>query len=187
MEQELQKALEVLKNGGVIIYPTDTVWGLGCDATNSKAIEKLIEIKGKQVNNGLIVLVDKDINLNKYVDEVPQVAWEIIEVSDKPITIIYDKVKGIAAQCIAADGSAAIRVVNDEFCKKLIFKLGKPLVSTSANFSGQPTPANFLEVNKDLQQKVDYVVNWRQNEKTQAAASSIIKISNSGSFKIIRK
>ncbi|MES2837806.1 MAG: L-threonylcarbamoyladenylate synthase [Bacteroidota bacterium] len=187
MEQELQKALEVLKNGGVIIYPTDTVWGLGCDATNSKAIEKLIEIKGKQANNGLIVLVDKDINLNKYVDEVPEVAWEIIEVSDKPITIIYDKVKGIAAQCIAPDGSAAIRVVNDEFCKKLIYKLGKPIVSTSANFSGQPTPANFLEVNKDLQQKVDYVVNWRQNEKTQAAASSIIKISNSGSFKIIRK
>lgn len=187
MEKEVQKALEVLKNGGVIIYPTDTVWGLGCDATNSKAVEKLLEIKGKQSNNGLIILLDKDVNLNKYIDEVPQVAWEIIEVSDKPITIIYDKVKNIAPQCVAHDGSAAIRIVNDEFCKKLIYKLGKPIVSTSANYSGEPTPTNFLEINKDILQKVDYVVNWRQNEKAKAVASSIIKIENSGSFKIIRK
>jgi L-threonylcarbamoyladenylate synthase len=187
MDSEIKRALETLKAGGIILYPTDTVWGLGCDATNSNAVEKIFRIKKRNESKSLIVLLDQDIKLNKYVKEVPALAWDLIEFSDKPLTIVYDNVTNMAHNAIAADGSAAIRITKDEFCKKLIYKLGKPLISTSANISGEVSPANFGEIDGEILRQVDYIVGLRQHEKTKSVASSIIKLKNNGEVSIIRK
>lgn len=187
METDIQKALEVLREGGVILYPTDTVWGLGCDATNAEAVSRIFKIKKRTESKSLIVLVADDQQLLRYVPEIHEVAWELIENTDRSLTIIYDKVTNLASAVLADDGSAGIRIVKDEFCQNLIKKFGKPIVSTSANISGEPTPTTFSEIKKEILAQVNYVVNWRQTENKKSQASVIIKLALNGEFKIIRK
>ena len=163
MEEELKNALEVLRKGGTLLYPTDTVWGLGCDARNKEAVNKIFKIKERAEYKSMVVLVCDDKMINRYVKEVPAIAWDLIEAAgNDPLTIIYPDGRMLAENIIAADGSVGIRIVRDEFCKNLIHKFGKPIVSTSANISGEPTPVSFSEINPKIMNKVDYIVNLRQ-------------------------
>lgn len=187
MENDIQKCLEVLRKGGIILYPTDTIWGIGCDAKNEKAVQRIYEIKKRIDSKSLIILVDHENQLNKYVRDVPAVAWDLIELSEKPLTIIYDDGGSLAPNVLAEDGSVAIRVCKDEFCKKLIYKFGKPIVSTSANISGEPSPNNFSEISSEIKIAVDYIVTWRQHENKKSQPSKIVKLKNNGEIKIIRK
>lgn len=187
MESIIKQATDQLKEGRVILYPSDTIWGIGCDACNEKAVERIFEIKKRPAEKSMIVLVDSEAMLNKYVKEVPSLAWDLIEFADKPLTIIYDQPYNIATNLLASDGTLAIRLVKDDFCKRLIHKFGKPLVSTSANFSGVPAPSNFSQIDEAVKSEVDYVVNWRQSEIKNAPASTIIRLGNNGDVKIIRK
>jgi L-threonylcarbamoyladenylate synthase len=184
---DINKAIETLKSGGVILCPTDTVWGLSCDATNSKAVEKLFEIKKRPQNMSMIVLVATDATIQQYVKEVPEIAWELLDVADKPLTIVYPGAKNLAQNLIAADGSIAIRVCKDEYCNALISRYRKPLVSTSANYSGETTPLIFQEISEELIETVDYVVTYNQENTTKSQPSSVIKIGLGGEIEIIRK
>ncbi|MBK6397216.1 MAG: threonylcarbamoyl-AMP synthase [Bacteroidetes bacterium] len=186
VKAEVKKSLAVLKNGGVILYPTDTVWGLGCDATNPEAVRKIYEIKKRADSKTMILLVDLEARLSTYVKEIPEQAWPLIEFTDKPLTIVYDGARNLPPELIAEDGSIAIRVTNDEFCKNLIGVLRKPLVSTSANISGSPAPAIYQEVSEEIRSSVDYVVNWRKDDRQRHAPSSIIKLQKGGLIQIIR-
>lgn len=186
MKEEINKAIEILKKGGVILYPTDTIWGLGCDATNPKAVAKIYEIKKRTDSKSMLVLLDSDNRLTAYVQQVPSMAWNLIEISDKPLTIIYPNAKNLAENLIAEDGSIGIRITNEEFSKNLIKRFRRPIVSTSANYAGEKSPKNFLEVEDQLKTEVDYVVNWRQNDRKNAKASSIIKLETNNEIKIIR-
>ncbi|MFV0540020.1 MAG: L-threonylcarbamoyladenylate synthase [Aestuariibaculum sp.] len=183
---EIKKALEVLKNGGIILYPTDTVWGIGCDATNQDAVKKIYALKQREDSKTLICLVADDRMVKKYVKQVPETALDIIAITDKPTTIIYDNAQNLAQNLIAADGSTAIRVPDDEFCYQLCRKLNGAIVSTSANISGQPVPKSFKEITPEVLKGVDYVVNLHR-EKICKKPSSIIKLSNNGIVKIIRE
>ena len=187
MHEEIQKALDVLKVGGVILYPTDTVWGLGCDATNENAVKKIFEIKQRSESKSLIVLAADEHQLTRYVKDVPSIAWELMEVSERPMTIVYSNVSGLADNVIAEDKSAAIRIPKDEFCINLIRQFRKPIVSTSANISGKPAPGNFHEISKEIKSKVDYIVNHRQDGMLRGAPSSIIKLSEKGEVRVLRK
>lgn len=187
MEADIQKSLEVLRTGGVILYPTDTVWGLGCDATDEQAVSKIFKIKKRVESKSLIVLVADEQQLLRYVNDVPDAAWDLIETSERPITIIYDKATGLAPSVIAEDGSVGIRIVKDEFCQTLIRKFDKPLVSTSANVSGEPAPSTFNEIKKDIIDQAGFVVKWRQNDNKKCQPSVIIKLALNGEIKIIRK
>jgi len=186
-DTDIQKCLEALRSGGTILYPTDTIWGIGCDATNEKAVEKVFQIKQREESKSLIVLTSDDGMLNRFVKDVSELAWDLIEASDTPITIIYDAGRGLAKNVLADDGSIGVRMVRDEFCRKLIYKFGKPIVSTSANISGTEAPQNYNEISSEIISRMDYVVNWRQDETTNAKASSIIKLKSNGEFQIIRK
>ncbi|WP_194767835.1 L-threonylcarbamoyladenylate synthase [Tamlana sp. I1] len=185
MHQEIKNTIEVLKQGGIILYPTDTVWGIGCDATNPEAVKKIYDLKQRIDSKALICLVADDRMLNKYVKQVPAAALNIIEVTDKPTTIIYDDAQNLAENLIADDGSIAIRIPDDEFCYQLSRKLNGAIVSTSANISGEPTPKSYKEIAPAILKGVDYVVNL-QHEKICSKPSSIIKLSNNGVVKIIR-
>ena len=187
MEQEIGHTLEVLRKGGIILYPTDSIWGIGCDATNETAVKKVFQIKQREESKSLIVLVSDDGMLNRFIKDVPAQAWDLIEVSDRPITIIYDAGRGFAKNIPAEDGSIGVRIVKDDFCRKLIYKFGKPIVSTSANISGTDAPKNYSEISSEIISQVDYVVNWKQDEITNAKASSIIKLKTNGEIQIIRK
>jgi L-threonylcarbamoyladenylate synthase len=186
MQTEINKALEVLKNGGLILYPTDTVWGIGCDATNPEAVKKVYALKQREDSKALICLVADDRMLKKYVKKVPEVALNIIDVTDKPTTIIYDDAQNLAPNLIAEDGTIAIRIPDDEFCFQLSRRLNSAIVSTSANISGYPTPNSFKEIQQEVLKGVDYVVNLHR-EKMCAKPSSIIKLSNNGVVQVIRK
>ena len=186
MNEEINKALQVLKQGGLILYPTDTVWGIGCDATNAEAVKKVYELKRREDRKALISLVADDRMLKKYVNKVPDVALNILDVTDKPTTIIYDDAQNLASNLIAEDGTIAIRIPDDEFCYQLCRKLNGAVVSTSANFSGEPTPKSFKEISPAILKGVDYVVNLH-HEKICNKPSSIIKLSNNGVIKIIRE
>lgn len=186
MQKEIEETLKVLSSGGTILYPTDTIWGLGCDASNIEAINKIRKIKNRPNDKSFILLVSDDHMLEKYVNDIPNVSWDIIDMSDKPVTIIYDKPYNLPEDIIAEDNTIAIRITNDPFCKALIRKLKKPLVSTSANISGQVSPKNFHEISNEIKNSVDYIVNWRQDDTKNAKASSIIKIKTNGEVKIIR-
>ena len=183
---DIQQAIVSLKGGGIILYPTDTIWGLGCDATNEEAIKRIYAIKRREDSKSMLVLLDEPGRLQTYVREVPEIAWELMEVSVKPLTIIYPEGKNLAPSVVSADGSIGIRIVNDPFCRELIHKFRKPLVSTSANISGTPSPAIFDEISDEIRNLVDYVVKWRQDDYIKRAPSSIIKLSYGGLFKIIR-
>ena len=184
MEQEIKNCVEVLKNGGLILYPTDTIWGIGCDATNENAVQKVYELKKRSKSKALIILIAEYANLYKLLDQVSPNAYEHIN-STEPTTVIFDNVKNISKHAIADDGSAAIRLPNDDFCKKIISELGKPIVSTSANISGGNNPKSFSDINQELKENVDYIVNLRQDEIMEAP-SSIIKIFDDGKIEKIR-
>lgn len=187
MREEINNALEVLKNGGVILYPTDTVWGLGCDATNESAVNKVNEIKGRAADKSLIVLLDTDNKIQSYVNDVPDVAYELIEYAEKPLTVIFSNAKNLAANVINTDGSVGIRIPRHNFCEQLIQRLRKPLVSTSANISGQPTAKFFDEISDEIKDAVDYIVDLEQEDRTPKQPSTIIKLGSGGLFQFIRK
>ncbi|WBU89494.1 L-threonylcarbamoyladenylate synthase [Cellulophaga omnivescoria] len=184
--EEVNNCITVLQNGGVILYPTDTVWGIGCDATNEDAVNKIYKLKKRVNTKTMICLVANDFMLEKHVEKVPEVAFDIIDITDKPTTIVYDNPKNIAQNLIAKDNSLAIRVATDQFCQYLISKFKKPIVSTSANLSGEPTAKSFKEISSDILKGVDYAVNLQRNIQ-KVTPSSIIKLSNDGTVKVIRK
>ncbi len=185
MNEEINKALQTLKEGGLILYPTDTVWGIGCDATNSEAVEKVFKLKQRNDSKALICLVADDRMLKKYVKKIPDVAFDIFDVSEEPITIIYDDAQNLAKNLIAEDNTIAIRIPDDDFCFQLLRRFNRAIVSTSANISGMPTPKSFKEISQEVLKGVDYVVNLH-HEKNCSKPSSIIKLSNDGVVKIIR-
>jgi len=187
LQEEIRKAVEVLRQGGTILYPTDTVWGIGCDATNEEAVRKVYEIKRRTDSKALLVLVDSASKIPSYVDEVPDMAWQLIEITEKPLTIIYPEAKSLAANLVAADHSIGIRVTRELFSKTLCEQFRKPIVSTSANISGKPTPSNFSQIDEEIKLAVDYVVNWRQDEKSEPQPSSIIKLDKGNVIQIIRQ
>ena len=187
IREEIKKACEVLQKGGVILYPTDTVWGIGCDATNEEAVKRVYEIKRRTDNKAMLVLVDSDVKVDFYVKDVPEVAWDLIQYATKPLTVIYDDARNLAPNLIGEDGSVGIRVTNEEFSKQLCFRFRKAIVSTSANISGQPAPASFSEIQDEIKQAVDYIVGYRQDEPAGAKPSSILKLGKGGVIKIIRE
>ncbi len=187
MTEDIKKALDVLRKGGVILYPTDTIWGLGCDAENEEAVKRIYDIKQRADSKSMLSLIDVPHRLEVYVTSVPDIAWDLIEQSDKPLTVIYPKAKNLAKNLLAEDGSVGIRLVNEPFCNQLISRFRKAIVSTSANISGQKPPAIFDDIAPEIINAVDYVVEYRQNDTTPAKASSIIKLDEGGLFKIIRE
>ncbi|CDF78465.1 Sua5/YciO/YrdC/YwlC family protein [Formosa agariphila KMM 3901] len=186
MQKEITNALKVLKEGGLILYPTDTVWGIGCDATNEEAVKKIFKLKQREDSKALICLVADDRMLKKYVKKIPEAAFSIFDISEAPITIIYDEPQNLATNLIAEDNTIAIRIPDDDFCFQLLRRFNGAIVSTSANISGQPTPKSYKEIAPDILKGVDYVVNLH-HEKKNAKPSSIIKLSNSGVVKVIRE
>ena len=186
MTEDIKKACEVMAAGGIILYPTDTIWGIGCDATNEKAVQRVYELKRRTDNKAMLVLMDSEAKLDRYVSDVPDIAWDLISVSDKPLTIIYSSAKNLATNLLGADGSVGIRITNEEFSKKLCERFRKPLVSTSANVSGEPSPANFSEVSEVIKEGVDYIVRYRQDDMSKAAPSGIIKLGAGGLVQVIR-
>jgi L-threonylcarbamoyladenylate synthase len=186
MNEDIKKAIEVLNRGGLILYPTDTVWGIGCDATNEAAVQKVFELKQRADSKALLVLIDNPMRLEVYLRTVPEIAWELIDVADKPLTIIYDEAKNLAANLLSEDGSVGIRVTREAFSQKLCERFRRPIVSTSANVSGQPTPSCFSEIDPLIVQGVDYVVEYRQDDQTKSKPSSIIRLGNGGQIQVIR-
>ena len=176
-----------MREGGVILYPTDTIWGIGCDATNEDAVRRVYEIKQRQDSKAMLVLVDSSVKVDFYVRDVPAVAWDLIELADKPLTIIYSGARNLAANLLAEDGSVGIRVTNEDFSKRLCQQFRKAIVSTSANISGQPSPKNFSEISEEVKSAVDYIVGYRQEEMSNPKPSSIIKLDKGGVIKIIRE
>ena len=187
LQDEVKKAVEVMRNGGVILYPTDTIWGIGCDATNSEAVRRVYEIKRRADNKALIVLTDSMAKVEFYVDEIPDIAWDLVELSAKPLTIIYSGARNLAPELLGDDGSVGIRVTQESFSQALCRKFRKPIVSTSANVSGDKSPCNFAEISDEIKQAVDYIVEARQEEKTEAKPSGIIKVGKGGLIKVIRE
>jgi L-threonylcarbamoyladenylate synthase len=186
MENDIRNSLDVLKRGGIILYPTDTIWGIGCDATDKEAVDRIFRIKKRQDEKSLLVLVDAPERLSDYVMEIPEIAWELMTVSDQPMTIIYPGGINLASNILHTDGSVGIRITGDAFCKELIRQLGKPLISTSANISGQPSPSVFPDIDENIRSGVDYIVKWRQDDTARKSPSSIIKLGLKGEIEIIR-
>lgn len=184
MEKELQRTLDALQSKGTILYPTDTVWGIGCDATLVEAVQKIYKLKNREESKSLVILVSSLKMLQEYISTIPEKALEIISKQEKPTTIIYSHPKGLAKNTIASDDSIAIRIPQHEYCKALVEKFGKPIVSTSANISGEPTPKSFSEISKPILEGVDYVVNL-EREKITTKSSTIIKI-NGEEIQVIR-
>ena len=184
--EDMAQALEVLKKGGIILYPTDTIWGIGCDATNEEAVKKIYDLKQRSDSKSMLVLVGSEGELQRNVEEVPEAAWMLIETAVNPITIIYARPKGIARTLLAEDGSAGIRITSEVFSRTLCNRLRHPIVSTSANISGKKTPVTFSEIDEDIKKGVDYIVRFRQNDISRHKSSNIIKVSDSGIIKIIR-
>lgn len=176
-----------MNEGGVILYPTDTVWGIGCDATNEEAVRRVYEIKKRADSKAMLVLVDSSVKVDFYVQDVPDVAWDLIEVADKPLTIIYSGARNLAPNLLAEDGSVGIRVTNEAFSKRLCQQFRKAIVSTSANVSGHPGAANFSEISDEIKSAVDYIVGYRQDDMSRPNPSSIIKLDKGGVIKIIRE
>jgi len=184
---DIVKAVEVLRSGGIILYPTDTIWGIGCDATNQAAVSRIYEIKQRRDTKSMLVLMENPNLLNSYVSEVPEIAWELIEVADTPLTIIYPGAKNLAANLLADDGSIGIRITSEAFTQQLIQRFRKPVVSTSANISGQKSPQNFSEISQEIKKSVDFIVNFRQDDLSKSVPSGIIKLGVGGQIEVIRK
>lgn len=185
-KEDLDRAIETLRKGGIILYPTDTVWGIGCDATNPEAVKKIYDLKQRSDAKSMLLLVGSDGELQRTVKDVPDAAWMLIEAAVNPLTIIYDNPVGIAPNLCAEDGSVGIRITDELFSKALCSKFKKPIVSTSANISGEKTPRKYSEISDDIISGVDYVVRYRRNDTSNHKPSNIIKVSDSGVVKIIR-
>jgi L-threonylcarbamoyladenylate synthase len=186
MEEEIKKIIEILKSGGTILYPTDTVWGIGCDATNAKAVSKIYKLKKREETKTLITLLDSFDKLPKYVSNIPDTINDFLKSVNSPVTIIYSGAKNLAKNVITKDKTAAIRIVRDEFCIKMIQKFEKPIVSTSANISGEEAPLFFSMISPEIINGVDYVVNLYHDRINQLKPSTILKLLPNGEFKIIR-
>jgi L-threonylcarbamoyladenylate synthase len=186
-ENDVEQCLEVLKKGGVILYPTDTIWGLGCDATNTEAVQRIYKIKQREDTKSLIILVADERDILHYVAAPDLSVFDFIEKQTRPTTVIFENAIGLPDNLVAQDGSIAIRIVQDEFCRHLIKRLRKPLVSTSANISGQSSPAFFTAVSEEIKTAVDYIVQWRREDETPSQPSQIIKWNKDGSYEFIRK
>jgi len=185
--EDLNQALETLKAGGIILYPTDTIWGIGCDATNPEAVQKIISLKGRGSDKSLLILLANENRIDSYVREVPEVAYELIEASEKPLTIIYSNAKNLAANVVAPDGTIGIRIVKHPFCEQLLQRFRKPIVSTSANISGAASATSFNEISAEILEGVDYTVQYGQLDTRSNQPSTIMKIDPSGKFEFIRK
>lgn len=186
-KDDLAEALKVLQSGGIILYPTDTIWGLGCDATNSEAVARIFKLKQRADEKAMLVLLDSPAKLQAYVDEVPDMAWELIDMTTKPLTIIYPEAKNLAPNLISADKTIGIRITEELFSKTLCERFRKPVVSTSANISGAPSPGNFSEISDLIKSGVDYIVRYRQDETSKPKPSSIILLGKGNLIKIIRE
>ena len=186
MMDEIKKACEVMRQGGLILYPTDTVWGIGCDATNEEAVRKVYALKQREDSKAMLVLVDNAVKVDFYVKEVPPVAWDLLEVATNPLTIIYSNARNLAPNLLAEDGSVGIRVTEEEFSKQLCFHFRRAIVSTSANISGQPTAHFYHEISQEIINGVDYVCQFRRDDDSPHEPSSIIKLNEDGTFKILR-
>lgn len=187
LEDDVRNAVEVLRKGGVILYPTDTVWGIGCDATNAEAVAKVYKIKQRDDSKAMICLVDSDARLQRYVRDVPNVAWDILDLASKPTTVILDNAVNLAPNLIAEDGSIAIRITKEAFSHELCYRFQKPIVSTSANISGEEAAQNYSDISQELIDAVDYVCWTRRQEHKPHTPSSIIKLGQDGEVSIIRK
>lgn len=185
-KEDIRRAVEVMNQGGVILYPTDTIWGLGCDATNPEAVKRIYEIKQRTDAKALISLVDSETKVQFYVKEVPEVAWDVMEFSEKPMTVVFDGGRNLAPNLLAEDGSVAIRITKEAFSKELCMRMKRAVVSTSANISGQPAPRCFSEISEEIKKAVDYICTSRQDEPPTQTASSIIKLGAGGEVTIIR-
>lgn len=185
-KEDIDKALDVLRRGGIILYPTDTIWGIGCDATNSEAVATVYRLKKRSETKSMLVLVDSEKMLTRYCESVPEVALQLSELSERPCTLVLDGAINLAPNLVAADGSIGMRVTRDDFSRDLCRAFGRPIVSTSANISGEPSPALFREISPEVVDNVDYVVGWRRGDTAPSRPSSVIKISSDGQFKILR-
>lgn len=186
-EQDVINALEVLRKGGIILYPTDTIWGLGCDATNEEAINKIFKIKQREESKSMIILVAEESDILKYVAAPDLAVFDFISTQEKPTTVIYENAVSLPGNLVQNDGSIAIRIVRDEFCRHLIKRLRKPIVSTSANISGDPSPVTFKDISKEIKDSVNYIVGWRQDDDNPAQHSQIVKWNKDGTVSYIRK
>jgi L-threonylcarbamoyladenylate synthase len=187
LQDEVKKAVEVMRAGGVILYPTDTVWGIGCDATNEEAVRRIYTIKQRQESKSMLVLLDRFERVPLYVERLPLIAWDLVPTTERPTTYIYPGARNLAKNMIPADGTIAIRIAGNSFCKKLISQLGKPIVSTSANISGTPAPSTFGEITADIRNAVDYIVPESFSDSTDFKPSRIIKFMDDYNFCIVRE
>lgn len=186
IESDIVKAIDVLKKGGIILYPTDTIWGIGCDARNSEAVKRIYQLKKRADSKSMLVLVNNEVSLEKLTESIPDIAWELLEVAVNPLTIIYDNVHKVAPELLAQDGSLGIRITKEQFSRELCRRLGAPIVSTSANISGEKSPRYFNQISDEIKNGVDYIVGFRQDDTSHHNASNIIKLSKNGEIKIIR-
>lgn len=183
--EDLHQAKTTLQDGGVILYPTDTIWGIGCKISDQDAVNRIFKIKGRDASKKCIVLVSSEIQLERYFDEIPEQAWQLIDCSDNPLTLILEGGK-FPKYLLAEDGTIGVRIVKDAFCKSLIQQVKEPIISTSANLSGAKSPASFKDITNELKDQVDYVVDFRQDQVKKSKPSSIIKLMKNGEIKIIR-
>lgn len=186
MNNIVNEAVKYLKEGKIILYPTDTVWGIGCDATNAKAVQKIFKLKKREESKTMIILLDSADHLSEYIEIVPDIAIDLINNVNTPLTIVYSNAKNLAKNVIAEDNTVAIRIVRNEFCKRVIEKLGRPIVSSSANFSGLPAPMYFGKIDEEIKKGVDFVVDIDQYSVKEVKQSTIIKLEVDGEFKILR-
>lgn len=187
LKEEVAKALAILQQGGIILYPTDTIWGLGCDATNTEAVKKIFALKQRDEAKSVIILIDSEAKLPSYIQEVPDIAYDLIEYAENPLTLVMPGAKNLSPAVINTDGTVGIRVAKHQFCQQLIQRLRKPIVSTSANVSGQPSPQNFSEVSEEIINGVDYVVNLEQHDTSLKKPSTIMRLDAGGRFEFIRR
>lgn len=187
LKEEVAKALKIVQDGGIILYPTDTIWGIGCDATNTEAVKKIYQLKQREESKSMIILLDTENKLESYVSEVPDIAYQLIEYAEHPLTLVMPGAKNISPSLIAANGSVGIRVAKHAFCEQLIQRLRRPLVSTSANIAGNPSPKNFMQVDPEIIDGVDYVVDLEQHDLAAKTPSTIMRLSPDGRFEFIRR
>jgi len=187
MHDDLKKVVEVLKSGGIILYPTDTIWGIGCDATNQEAVQRIYKIKKREDSKSMLVLMENPALLERYVDDVPEVAWDLVEITTTPLTVIYPNAKNLPLNLIAEDGSIGIRFTKEDFTSKLLQRFRRPIVSTSANISGEKSPVFFDDIQQEIKELVDYIVEYRQDDISVSKPSSIIKLWPGGRIDILRK
>lgn len=186
LNKDIDAAVRVLDEGGVILYPTDTVWGIGCDACNPAAVEKVYRIKNRPDSKALITLVGSVGDLHRWVEDVPPVAGEMIAASERPVTVVFDKGRGLASNLLAADGSVGLRVTSELYSRALCERLGRPVVSTSANVSGEPSPSFYAEISPEILSRVDYIASFRRDDTVPRQPSQVVKISSDGTVKILR-